>query len=523
MSAKMHALITGGSSGIGKALGGKLAAAGYHISLIARRDHLLADAAAEMRCKGKRTDQRVAFYPADVADRPQAEAAVKSAIAEFGPPDIVVASAGIAEPGYFAEMSADIFERAIAINYLGTLYVLRTVLPSMRARRRGRIVLISSGAALLGVFGYASYGPSKFAVRGLAETLRAELRSDDIGVSVAYPPETETPMLEKANKTMPPETRLICSLAKAWTADAVADCILRGIERGTFAITPGLTLTLMHRFPGVAIPVLRWYCDRLADGVHISSSQSTQLPVTNRGNPPMKFLSSAKHGFMSFWYFYVSILNSIWPSITLEGKRLVIFPNVYKPLENEHVCSEYCREGDRVLDLGCGSGVGTVFCAAKAREVIAVDISLPAVRNTEENCRLHGLKNVKVIQSDMFSRVEGKYDLILANSPYIEDEFGPEERQFATSVKYLPTLFAQVGDYLTEDGRLLVQFPSWSRPRIEKLAAKHGLELISMKPLPPKPPTLSLLSVLYMQIGFKSALYLLQRQSTPSLALAANG
>ena len=523
MSAKMHALITGGSSGIGRALGGKLATAGYHVSLIARRDHLLADAAAEIQGKGRRIDQGVAFYPADVADRLRAEAAVKSAIAEFGPPDIVVTSAGIAEPGYFAEMSAEVFERAIAVNYLGTLYVLRAALPSMRTRRRGRIVLISSGAALLGVFGYASYGPSKFAVRGLAESLRAELRSDNIGVSVAYLPETETAMLEQANKMMPPETRLICSLAKAWSADAVADCILRGIERGTFAITPGMTLTLMRRFPGVAIPVLRWYCDRLADGVRTSSSQSLQLPVTTRGNLPMKFLSSAKHGFMGFWYFYVRILNSIWPSITLQGKRLVIFPNVYKPLENEQACSQYCREGDRVLDLGCGSGVGTVFCAPKAREVIAVDISLPAVRNTEENCRIHGLKNVKVIQSDMFSRVEGKYDLILANSPYIEAQFEREEQQFATSMRYMPTLFSQVGNYLAEDGRLLVQFPSWSRPRIEKLASEHGLELISVQPLPRKPPTLSLLSVLYMQVGFKSALYLLRRQSTPSLALVANG
>jgi SAM-dependent methyltransferase len=232
----------------------------------------------------------------------------------------------------------------------------------------------------------------------------------------------------------------------------------------------------------------------------------------------MKFMSSAKHGFMTFWYSYVGTLNSIWPSITLQGKRLVIFPHVYKPLENEQVCGEYCREGDRVLDVGCGSGVGTVFCAPKAREVIAVDISLAAIRNTEENCRIHGLKNVKVMQSDMFSRVEGKYDLILANSPYIEDEFAVEERQFATSVKYLPTLFAQVGDYLAEGGRLLVQFPFRSRPRIEKLASEHGLELISVRPLPPKPLTLSLLSALYMQVGFKSTLYLLQRQSAPPLA-----
>ncbi|MGA2126524.1 MAG: methyltransferase [Xanthobacteraceae bacterium] len=232
----------------------------------------------------------------------------------------------------------------------------------------------------------------------------------------------------------------------------------------------------------------------------------------------MKSLSLAKHGFMTFWYSYVGALNSIWPSITLQGKQLVIFPNVYKPLENEQVCAEYCREGDRVLDLGCGSGVGAVFCAPKAREVIAVDISLAAVRNTEENCRIHGLQNVKVLQSDMFSRVEGKFDLILANSPYIEDEFDVAEQQFATSVKYMPTLFAQVGGYLADGGRLLIQFPSRSRPRIEKLASEHGLELISAQPLPRKSLALSLWSALYLQVGFKSTLYLLQRQSDRSLA-----
>jgi SAM-dependent methyltransferase len=234
----------------------------------------------------------------------------------------------------------------------------------------------------------------------------------------------------------------------------------------------------------------------------------------------MKSLALAKHGFMAFWYSYVGTLNSIWPSITLQGKHLVIFPNVYKPLENEQVCGEYCRDGDRVLDLGCGSGVGSVFCAAKAREVIAVDISLAAVRNTEENCRVHGLKNVKVMQSDMFARVEGTFDLILANSPYIEDEFDVDEQQFATSVKYMPTLFAQVGDHLAEGGRLLIQFPSRSRPRIEKLASEHGLELVSTRPLPRKSLVLSLLSVLYLQVGFKSTLYLLQRQSDRSLAVS---
>ena len=72
----------------------------------------------------------------------------------------------------------------------------------------------------------------------------------------------------------------------------------------------------------------------------------------------MKIWSFAKHAFMVFWYPYVKTLNLILPSIVVQGKRLVVFPDVYKPLENEYACADYCRVGDRVLGLGCGSGVG---------------------------------------------------------------------------------------------------------------------------------------------------------------------
>jgi release factor glutamine methyltransferase len=235
----------------------------------------------------------------------------------------------------------------------------------------------------------------------------------------------------------------------------------------------------------------------------------------------MKIGSFAKRAFMSFWYPYVRTLNSIWPSISIQGKRLVIFPDVYKPLENEFACADYCREADRVLDLGCGSGVGAVFCAPKVRELLAVDISPSAVRNTEENCRLYGLNNVVIKQSDMFSNVEGKFDLILANPPYIEAEFESEVEQFATSVRYLPTLFAQVGKYLAEDGRLLIQFPIWFRGHVERLASGQGLKLVEVRRLPPKSPMLFLLSLLYMQVGFRSAFYLLKSIPAERVAKAA--
>jgi len=221
--------------------------------------------------------------------------------------------------------------------------------------------------------------------------------------------------------------------------------------------------------------------------------------------------SFMKRSIMRFWYLHAGVLNTLWPSITVGGKRLTTYPGVYKPLENELACAEYCRSGDRVLDLGCGNGVCSVFCAPNAREVIAVDISAAAVENTEENCKRLGITNVTAWQSDMFSRVDGKFDLILANAPYVSADFEDEKEQFATSVRYLPTLFAEVREHLTSDGRLLIQFPIWFRWKIEGLASRNGLEVVSVRRLPRKSLGLSLLSLAYLQVGFRSAYFLIRR------------
>ena len=259
-----HAIITGGSSGIGQELACKLAAKGYSLSLIARREGRLKEAAADVAQYFASSAQRTIIRPADVSQSSEAQDAVESAIAELGVPDLVVTSAGIAAPGHFSELPLEAFERSMAVNYFGSLHVVRAALPSMRARRSGRIVLISSGAGLMGIFGYATYSPPKFALKGLAECLRAELKRDNVDVSIVYPPDTDTPMLVEENKIKPEETKLITGIVKVWNATAVADCIMDGIARGKFAVTPGATLTLMNRLPGITIPLLTWYAERLA-------------------------------------------------------------------------------------------------------------------------------------------------------------------------------------------------------------------------------------------------------------------
>jgi len=83
-----------------------------------------------------------------------------------GVPDLVINSAGITHPGYVQNLPIEIFQQMIAVNYMGTVNVVKSILGDMIQRGSGVIVNISSVAGFLGVFGYSAYGPSKYAVRG---------------------------------------------------------------------------------------------------------------------------------------------------------------------------------------------------------------------------------------------------------------------------------------------------------------------------------------------------------------------
>lgn len=258
-----HAIITGGSSGIGRATAVRLAREGAHVTIVARGRIRLDEASAAIAAARIAPEQRVVALVADVTKREQIASALTACIEEIGPPDILMTSAGIAHCDYFRAVPPEAFERAMATNYFGTLYAIHAALPAMEPRGRGHLVLMSSGAGLVGLYGYAAYSPTKFAVRGLGESLRAELRPRGIHVSIVYPPDTETPQLDQERRTKPLETQMISSRAKTWSADGVARTIVRGIQREAFTITPGLEMTLLARLHSVLAPGLNWYFDRL--------------------------------------------------------------------------------------------------------------------------------------------------------------------------------------------------------------------------------------------------------------------
>lgn len=257
---QQHVIITGGSSGIGKATAKQLASLGANISIIARSPAKLETAQAEIEKAALHPDQRVLTFAADVADRTQAERAIQAAIEQLGAPDLLIACAGIAHPGYFQDLAIEVFERTMAVNYFGSLYCIRAALPAMTS---GHIVLVSSGAGLIGIYGYTPYSPSKFALRGLAESLRGELKVSGIGLSIVYPPDTDTPQLAEENKTKPPETKAITATAETWSAEAVAQEIIKGVQKNQFMITPGLELTIVAKLHSLISPLLNRYFDRI--------------------------------------------------------------------------------------------------------------------------------------------------------------------------------------------------------------------------------------------------------------------
>ena len=131
----------------------------------------------------------------------------------------------------------------------------------MIERKAGSIVAVSSFAGLIGVFGYGAYCPSKFAVRGLCETLRAELKPHGIHVAGVYPTDVDTPMLAGELPLQPPETRAVSGTVKPMSAESVADAILAGIATGRSRIYPGRTTKLLARVTAIAPGI----ADRIVD------------------------------------------------------------------------------------------------------------------------------------------------------------------------------------------------------------------------------------------------------------------
>ncbi len=281
------AIITGGSSGIGKAIARLLASSGANVFILARDRDRLNGALREIEQARVTTEQRFGAFRGDVTSFDELITVIKAIVETGGPPDILINSAGIVWPGYVEELPLSTFRDQMEVNYFGTLHAIRAVLPYMMDQGEGDIVNISSVAGTIGVFGYTGYAASKFAVRGFSEALRIELKPHNIRVSVVIPEDTDTPQLRGERELQPLETRMTEGMVRPerlegprdalayWfvrlfvgggedmTAECVAEAVLKGIRRRRFLIAPDPLFGFAYTWRGLLIPVANWAFDRL--------------------------------------------------------------------------------------------------------------------------------------------------------------------------------------------------------------------------------------------------------------------
>jgi short-subunit dehydrogenase len=206
IDATTRALVTGASSGIGRAVADALDARGATVGRLSRSD---------------------ADLTADVGDRDQVQAAVARFAERAGGLDLVVANAGIAFYGPFAEQDIARVEAMTRVNWLGTVYTVQAALPGMLERARGHIAIVSSGAGIRSFPGAAVYGATKSAQRGFGEALRHELKGTGVGLTMVYPGQVKSSLHAHEKERMPDWY----DLDRAAPAEPLAELVVEGVEK----------------------------------------------------------------------------------------------------------------------------------------------------------------------------------------------------------------------------------------------------------------------------------------------------
>ena len=229
-SAGKRIFITGGASGLGRALAERYARAGWRVCIGDLDVERCADALAAIRVHSPHSQA----LACDVTREDALQAAADWLQREWGGVDVVVNNAGVAQMGGIAETTLDDWRWAVDINLLGVVRGCKVFAPLLRTQGGGQLVNIASMAGLVHMPQAAAYNATKAAVVALSETLQLELEPDGVGVSVVCPAFFRTDLarnMRAANPQLEGMTKRLVERARIG-ADEIAERIFAGIERG---------------------------------------------------------------------------------------------------------------------------------------------------------------------------------------------------------------------------------------------------------------------------------------------------
>jgi short-subunit dehydrogenase len=249
-------VVTGASSGIGKAAALAFAAKGARVVLIARRENLLNEVAAEIQ---EKFCTETLVIAADISLEKDLTRIITEVEAKFGHIDVLVNNAGMSRGGPIDEQNPADIRKIVATNLVGMIRLTQLVLPGMKQRNYGQIVNISSIGGILVPPGLAVYGMTKAGIDAFSQSIRRELDKTNVGVTVVFPGWTRTQLIERMNADKMRETLLVNPLLPLGEADYVAREIVDAVRLKKREVVMGGGLPqLAYALPWFASNVTDW-------------------------------------------------------------------------------------------------------------------------------------------------------------------------------------------------------------------------------------------------------------------------